>query len=158
MDKSKKTSTITTTVSIISANLISLGKSINVEITPTENESYGDSFLIKTLKPLSLQKHNRLTISSGFQISLPQPVDKTTSTSVVLSPYHIGWRVESNLELLSKSNIWAYGSSGNQADAELKIILFNLGNSIFNAKCGDVIATLQFLLVPNLQIKGFKVI
>jgi len=120
-------------------------------IEPESGDIYDDSFIIKCSKPISLQKNKHLSIKGGIVISTPQPVDKQ-GNSIVASPYHIEWKVEPNMDLLVKHAIWAYGSSGSVTQSELHLVLVNFGGSIFNAERGDTIATLQFYLVPKLQI------
>ena len=134
---------------------------LTLQLTPTtdtpliiESESgevYDDSFIIKCAKPISLQKNKHLLIEGGLIISTPQPVDKH-GDKIIAAPYHIEWKIEPNIEMLIKHNIWAYGSSGSITQAELKFVLVNFGSTIFNAARGTTIATLQFYLVPKLQI------
>ena len=145
-----------TNISVMSLEITQFEESALI-IEPESGDIYDDSFLIKCIKPLSIQKNKTLVLRGGFSIGTPQPIDSVDDTKVVTSPYHIEWKVEPNMDLLIESNIWVYGSSGSIVNPELKLILFNMGSGIFNTVKGTVIATLQFYLVPKLQIKRFKI-
>jgi len=128
-----------------------------VRIESSSNYQYDNAFNVILTKPLSLQTGKTLFIKSGITVSTPYPKDREDKSVVVYSPYHIEWKVEPCLDLLMEKGILAYGSS--KADEyELKLMLLNFGGKMFNAVAGDIIATLQFYLVPNLQIEGLQIL
>lgn len=122
-------------------------------LKPATVDSFGSSYTINCSKPISIQKGKHVYIQAGVLISTPQPVDRT-KTNTIVAPYHMEWRVEPQMQLLRDRGIWAHGSSAGHIQAELNFVLVNFGDAIFNASAGDVVAILQFYLVPKLRIKG----
>lgn len=128
-----------------------------LRIVPREGDRYSDSYNVICTKPLHIQKDKQLILNGNFTISVQQPVDHIDDTNIVLSPYHIGWKVEPNMELFIAKNIMAYGTSGSMYDTEFKMVLFNMGPGIFSTVANDIVATIQFYLVPKLQLKRFTI-
>ena len=138
-----------THMSVVDLNIVPTSVS-PFKIVP-ESGGYGDAFLLSNVKPISLQSKHGMEVDCGVQMSVPQPVE-TVGSQKVASPYHIRWKAEPILETLVNFGVMVYGSSCSSPD--LKVVLYNFGDKIYNAPKGTILARLQFYLVPNLQIKG----
>lgn len=140
-----------------SLDIYEKGNSPTLYISQRQDAPYSDVYDIRCHKPLSVQTGKQLVLGGDFIVSIQQIVDQADENKVVLSPYHIGWKVEPNMELFISNNIIAYGSSGHLSDTEFKMVLLNKGSSIFNTVANDVVASLQFYLVPRLQLRRYKI-